>query len=197
VQAAELTDGTYTLTITDANGCENQDVITITENGPIASFVSDPSTGSQTGNTVTFTDESQGSPISWNWNFGDNNGSTNQNTTHIFQNQAVLTISLVVTDAAGCSDTTSREFTVSNSVEVPNSFTPNGDGKNDFFVIKGLDAFPNSKLTVVNRWGNEVYSSNDYTNSWNAEKLPDGVYFYILDLANNEFIKGDVTILRN
>jgi gliding motility-associated-like protein len=172
-------------------------VITITEGGPTASFVSDPTTGSQTGNTVTFTDESQGSPISWNWNFGDNNGSSNQNTTHIFENQAVLTITLVVTDAAGCSDTTSREFTVSNSVEIPNSYTPNGDGKNDFFVIKGLEAFPNSKLTVFNRWGNEVYSSTGYTNTWNAEKLSDGVYFYILDLANNEVLKGDVTILRN
>ena len=81
--------------------------------------------------------------------------------------------------------------------EVPNSFTPNGDGKNEFFIIKGLEAYPKSKLTVVNRWGNEVYSSNDYTNTWNAEKLPDGVYFYILDLANSEALKGDVTILRN
>lgn len=129
--------------------------------------------------------------------FVDNNGSPNQNTKHIFENQAILTITLIVFDAAGFMDTIAREFTVSNSVEVPNSFTPNGDGKNEFFFIKGLEAFPNSKLTVLNRWGNEVYSSNDYTNSWNTEKLPDGMYFYILDLANNEFIKGDVTILRN
>lgn len=196
-QTANLPGGNFFLIITDANGCENQDGITITEGGPTAAFVSDPSTGSQTGNLVTFTDASQGSPVSWNWNFGDNNGAQTQNTTHIFESQAVLNITLIVTDAAGCKDTTSREFTISNSVEIPNSYTPNGDGKNDFFVIKGLEAFPNSKLTVFNRWGNEVYSSNGYANTWNASNLADGVYFYILDLANNEVLKGDVTILRN
>ena len=79
---------------------------------------------------------------------------------------------------------------------MPNSFTPNGDGFNDFFVIQGLEAFPNTKLTIFNRWGSEVYSVSSYTNNWDASDAPDGTYFYILELFNGEKINGDVTIIR-
>ena len=79
---------------------------------------------------------------------------------------------------------------------MPNSFTPNGDGFNDFFVIQGLEAFPNTKLTIFNRWGSEVYSVSSYTNNWDASDAHDGTYFYILELFNGEKINGDVTIIR-
>ncbi len=75
---------------------------------------------------------------------------------------------------------------------VPEIFTPNGDGINDFLVIKGLDKYPNAQLKIFNRWGNLVYESNGvYKNDWNGtnqfgtriggDKLPVGTYFYILE----------------
>jgi gliding motility-associated-like protein len=76
---------------------------------------------------------------------------------------------------------------------VPEIFTPNADGVNDFFEIKGLINYPNAQLTIFNQWGVTVYKSNGpYDNQWggwNAEErytgqrviLPEGIYFYVLD----------------
>ena len=123
-------------------GCQATDEIVISETGPIAAFTSDPSTGAQTGVTISFTDQSQGTPVTWNWNFGDNQSAATQNTSHAYQTEGDLTVSLVVTDANGCKDTISKAYVISNSVAVPNSFTPNGDGFNDFFVVRGSECIP-------------------------------------------------------
>ncbi|MGZ4099278.1 MAG: gliding motility-associated C-terminal domain-containing protein [Bacteroidia bacterium] len=79
---------------------------------------------------------------------------------------------------------------------IPNGFSPDDDGKNDFFVIKGLNG-RKVKLTIFNRWGNKVYEKSEYDNSWNAvvntggitlgnNKVPPSTYYYIL-----EFLDGD------
>jgi gliding motility-associated-like protein len=79
---------------------------------------------------------------------------------------------------------------------IPQGFSPNGDGVNDEFVIRGISRYPNNKLTIINRWGNVVYEKDSYDNTWNGkstqgirfggDELPDGTYFYILDLGNGE-----------
>ena len=79
---------------------------------------------------------------------------------------------------------------------VPNIFTPNGDGENDVFYIKGLDSFQNSKLLIYNRWGNKIYESDDYKNNWNGENNHDGVFYYVLILQNGTSLNGTVTILQ-
>jgi gliding motility-associated-like protein len=78
-------------------------------------------------------------------------------------------------------------------VIIPNIFTPNGDGSNDFFEIRNLPA--SSTLSITNRWGKEVYSSSDYQNNWTAENISDGIYYYRL-VADGEAITGWVEILR-
>ena len=67
---------------------------------------------------------------------------------------------------SGCysSDSIYIQIDSCNINEISNIFTPNGDGLNDFFFIKNLEQFPNSKLEVFNRWGNLVYSDNNYQN---------------------------------
>lgn len=67
---------------------------------------------------------------------------------------------------------------------VPNVFTPNNDGKNDTFAIKGLETFKTKKLYVFNRFGNEVYRSDDYQNDWAGEGLNEATYFYFLELTD-------------
>lgn len=188
--------GTYTLTATDDNGCANSDEITVTESGPTANFGSTPATGSQVDAAIAFTDQSTGNPVSWSWNFGDNGAANTQNASHAYAAQGEFVVTLTVTDANDCSDSESRTYTISNSVSVPNSFTPNGDGYNDLFVVKGLEAFPNSKMMIFNRWGSEIYNTDAYANNWDGGKYPDGTYFYILELSTGEAMKGDVTIKR-
>ncbi|MEL7119034.1 MAG: gliding motility-associated C-terminal domain-containing protein, partial [Bacteroidota bacterium] len=92
--------------------------------------------------------------------------------------------------------------------EVPNAFTPNGDGVNEAFVfeileVNSAETFPDNELIVFNRWGDIVFTQKGYDNSWtglsnNGETLPDGTYYYILrlDIPNSIIIKGDVTIIR-
>ena len=87
--------------------------------------------------------------------------------------------------------------------EIPNAITPNGDGKNDFFVIDDLDKFPKNELTVFNRWGDILYRSKPYNSDWNGtnqngQALPEGTYYYVLRLNvdDGKILRGDVTILR-
>ncbi|MVN22261.1 T9SS type B sorting domain-containing protein [Mucilaginibacter arboris] len=86
-------------------------------------------------------------------------------------------------------------------INIPNVFTPNGDGKNDTFTIADLSQYKESELIIVNRWGGEVYQSKNYQNNWTGDKLDEGTYFYSLKVKNNngeqEEYKGYITLLRS
>jgi len=86
-------------------------------------------------------------------------------------------------------------FSIENVFEnIPNVITPNGDGKNDFFIINGVESFPFNELLVLNRWGQVVFSENNYQNNWNGVykntniSLKTGTYYYTLRIVdgNNE-----------
>ena len=77
-------------------------------------------------------------------------------------------------------------------------FSPNGDGINDYFVIDGIENFPNNSMEIYNRWGNNVFKSkhykNDWAGTWGTEKLPDGTYFYIFDDGEGNTFSGYIQI---
>ena len=92
---------------------------------------------------------------------------------------------------------------------VPNLITANGDGINDQFYIENLEDFPGSQLIIQNRWGNVVYQSDDYDNSWDASNIVEGTYFYQLilnldfdgnteleDLSKIDLMTGFFEVLR-
>ncbi|MBK9285551.1 MAG: gliding motility-associated C-terminal domain-containing protein [Sphingobacteriaceae bacterium] len=76
---------------------------------------------------------------------------------------------------------------------IPNGFTPNGDNKNDLWVINGLPK--ETKVTIYNRWGNKVYQNSNYDNTWNgypnvtgtigSDKLSQGTYYYIIEFKDS------------
>jgi gliding motility-associated-like protein/uncharacterized repeat protein (TIGR01451 family) len=67
-----------------------------------------------------------------------------------------------------------------NPFFIPNVITPDGDGKNDTFEIKGLDKFVQNEIVIFNRYGDHVFEQSNYENSWEAPGLPPGTYFYVL-----------------
>lgn len=84
-------------------------------------------------------------------------------------------------------------------ITIPNVFTPNGDGYNDYFVIDGIENCTDSKLFVKSNSGKVVFQSSNYQNDWSGDNLPDGVYlYYFVYKVNNieEKMSGRVIIKR-
>ena len=85
-------------------------------------------------------------------------------------------------------------------LKIPNVFTPNNDGKNDYFVIENSEGW-NLDIQIFNRWGTVVYQNNTYKNNWDGKDVSDGVYYYIIKATNinngyEKSYKGSVTVLR-
>jgi gliding motility-associated-like protein len=84
--------------------------------------------------------------------------------------------------------------------DIVNTFTPNSDGVNDYWVIKGLDTYPDAMVSVFNRYGQPVFQSTGYAKPFdgnrNGKPLPVGVYYYIINLKRGDVLSGNVTILR-
>jgi gliding motility-associated-like protein len=92
-------------------------------------------------------------------------------------------------------------------LEIPEGFSPNGDGVNDSWVIPGIENYPNNTVVIFNRWGNQVYSAEPYDNSWSGEctesatiggsTLPEGTYFFVFKSERNATAKqGYIYIKR-
>ena len=99
-------------------------------------------------------------------------------------------------DTAGCFIQLVGRVPMDIDVYVPNIFTPNDDGVNDVFFIRNLPS--PARLVVTNRWGKEIFSSNDYKNDWKAEGVSDGIYFYRLQGTGSEAkpISGWIEVQR-
>jgi gliding motility-associated-like protein len=111
---------------------------------------------------------------------------------------------LVGKSADGCySESKSVYITVhpGGELQIPNTFSPNGDGYNDYFEIPGIAFLPEMRMTIFNRNGEILYQKKGYQNDWdgtsNGKVLPVATYYYVIDLGNNqEPIKGDITIIK-
>lgn len=121
-----------------------------------------------------------------------------------FSGSESSTIYLDASNSDGCSISDSV-VVIFVRVTIPNGFSPNYDLQNDTFVIPEL-AYLNGALTVWNRWGDKVYEASNYQNDWDGtcqgglcmgkEKLPDGTYFYLLDIGGVTF-KGYLTLKQS
>jgi gliding motility-associated-like protein len=107
---------------------------------------------------------------------------------HLFRNQF------------GCDSLVMLNLSVlSTDIVVPEGFSPNGDGINDYLKIKNIELYPDNHLLIFNRWGNKLYEGKPYMNEWDGrnyeggnlgtDELPVGTYFYILDLGDGSSVK--------
>jgi gliding motility-associated-like protein len=203
----DLSSGWYYVTVEDAVCDVNDSVFVDILNPPIASFSITPDFGC-TPLDVTITNNSQNAST-FEWNFGNGQQVTVNNTNSITQTftedaQIQLTASEgncddvaflpVLISVCGCTDPIAINFNPlaevddgscippTPTVEVPNVFTPNNDGDNDFFFLNATNAL-NIDLTIINRWGNVVFEGSGINPAWNGKtdngnEATDGVYFY-------------------
>ncbi len=194
--------GTYdvSLNVVNEHGCTGSQVFTNYISAhpmPTANFDFKPTVGTP-GLPIEFNSQLSSHFVTgWLWDFGDGTYGFEQHPSHAYNSTGTFVITLTVETGQGCKDSISKEILIIDIV-IPNVFTPNGDGINDYFVIDGLENVPNSHLVVFNRWGKKVYESHNYQNNWGGEGLSDGVYFYVFTLPQGiaDPINGTVTILR-
>lgn len=96
-----------------------------------------------------------------------------------------------------CGDTSTTFLEIQAcAVEWVNVFSPNGDGMNETLEFRYIQQFPGNHLQVFDRWGNRVFEATNYQNGWRAEGVPDGTYYYVLDIPGLESLTGSLTLVR-
>lgn len=205
-EAYNLVADSYSITITDANGCTNEHQFLINENEPLVLNVFPEIDSVAFGNEITITTEyySEKLPATFIWE--PETGLSCNNCSNPTASPLETTLYTVnMTDADGCS-TTDEILVIVKDKKVfyaPNIFSPNNDGINDSFQIfvKGEKRF---YLRIYDRWGEKVFESEDASISWdgtmNNKKLPEGVYVYEVHLIFKDNVplkhKGSITLVR-
>lgn len=213
----DLAAGNYTVTASDGTCTTTATANVGSTPGPTAGFSANPNVLTVSEGTVVFTDNSIGTIVNWEWNFGDNSpyGSGSQ-TAHQYTAIGDYVVTLLVTDMNGCTDTVSGLIRVLDdfTLYIPNAFTPDEDGLNDGFSPVGRNVDPESfEMYIFDRWGDVMYYTTEwdvYTakEPWNGTKynkgtrddIVVGVYVYRINLKELEGIKhvfiGSVTLIK-
>ena len=192
------------LTVQSDAGCEDS----ISKNLqiyhlPKAEFEYYPYSASTLNPEITFTNNSVDA-IPLLWDFGDGRDTTIENPIHVFSDPGIYEVMLTVADTNNCMDSVSHSITVYYDflLYVPNSFTPNKDGKNDMFLPKGLrmSKYQSYEFVVFDRWGEEVFKTNEITEGWNGENAIAGKYAWAIIITDElgEIRKkvGELTIIK-
>ena len=112
-----------------------------------------------------------------------------------------ITYRITVTGRGGCVASDEVFIKVLKGPEIPNIFSPNGDGVHDTWVIKYLDTYPESTVEIFNRYGQRIFSSVGYGTAWdgtvNGKPVPIGTYYYVVNPKNGrKIMSGYVDIIR-
>ena len=218
----------YTIRVVDPHGCVARGTFyTKAYPNPVVKIKASPDTAYIQNPHITFSYQNLSKDTirisNSYWEFDkDPNSYSQPQVVHTFKNVGTYTAYLTVFNQQGCDTVYTRVVDVLPvQLFIPNVFTPNGDGYNDYFVIKVKDASPpgtsspqsndgtqtykplntyfeKTHLVIFNRFGRIVYESDNYKNNWNGGNLPDGTYFYVLKCQGyknkNMVYKGSVTI---
>ena len=190
----------YTVTGTDANGCVNTDDVLVTIISINATINPSSTTGLIPLTVIFGNGSSTGAGFSYEWNFGNGDTSTLFEPSYEYTETGNYLVILIVTDGF-CYDTAMVYIEVidESSVIIPNVFTPNGDGSNDFFGINGVNiTFEEGE--IYNRWGQLMFSWSTVGAHWDGVDAPDGTYFYIIKakgIDDKEYLeKGTLSLFR-
>ncbi len=191
---------TYIVTASNNGICAGKDTVVVTVNPrPLINIT--PDTSICAGNSIQLS-ANGGQQYNWSPQAGlDNSFISNP----IASPLLTTTYKVKVTDGNGCFDSKQVKIKVApkGKVYVPNAFTPNGDGINDCFGIKGAEGAVNFEIAVFNRYGERVYYSKDPDACWNGlykgQEQPSGSFVYYLNMrspCNLINTKGNITLIR-
>ncbi len=197
-----LSVGVYKVKVMDANNCVLNDSIQINQKLLVLNLTSieypnnyNLSSYQSNDGAIDLIVSGGLSPYIYYW--------SNSATTEDISNLQAGTYIVSVIDSTGCVVSGSITLKEPFSLEMPTGFSPNGDGRNDNFIVHGLELYPNNKITIYNRWGDIVYHISDYKNDWNGTNgggmaLADGTYFALLEISDKGFVlKGYVDLRRD
>jgi gliding motility-associated-like protein len=201
-------DYPVTLTITNAYNCQDTAVyMVIVKPIPTPVPFFSPQNPSTLNPDVTFWDESYPNIVSWQWETGDGGVYSDPTFMHTYPSPGTFDASLTVTNEWGCTDSIHFTITVveETSIYIPNTFTPDGNDRNDVFKIYGTN-WREMELRIFDRWGEEIFFSDDPNKGWNGavhnqgEIVMNGTYaytLYVLDYYGKEYnYKGHVNLIR-
>ncbi|NMC37082.1 MAG: gliding motility-associated C-terminal domain-containing protein [Bacteroidales bacterium] len=193
----------YTVTLTDNWGCQNSDWLNVEVRDIPSSYA-----GPDQVLDYSFESTLEANPLkqheSGEWavlyGSGDFNEKNNHSTlvTNLSINSNIFTWSV---RNGPCPVSTDTVEIIVKELLIPSLITPNMDGKNDFFILKGIQSMGKTSLTVFNRWGVIIYSNEEYSNEWDGvdmdgNPLPADTYYYILKPERNNAINGFIVIRR-
>lgn len=195
---------TFTVLVTDQFGCQNSDNVTVeVREKPVADAGPDKVLEYQFETMLIASlhqsyDQGEWSILEGTGKFDDRYSSTTKVRDLTYGSNAILwTVS-----NGYCPLSFDTIIILVRDLSYPTLITPNMDGKNDFFYIRGLQSMGKTELIVFNRWGIQVYRNNDYDNTWNgmdnnSDLLPDDTYYFILKSENGIPVKGYIVIRKN
>ena len=206
--AQDLTNvaaGRYAVTATDGNGCISSFDTVVTQPAAALSFrdsIHQEECYGYRDGSIALTISGGTKPYKFAWANGE--------TTFSIGGLAAARYAVAISDSNNCKIDTAFIVTV-RCLYDPNRktgfvydvITPNGDGKNDKWVIPNIDQYPNNELIIYNRWGQAVYTAKPYKNTWDGttdagKELPAAAYYYLMKLNNdkNEVWSGSITVVR-
>lgn len=199
--------GSYVAIVSNGCGADTSANLFITAHQvPVADFIYAPSEPF-VGIPVQFTDKSLVGAV-WNWDFGNGNTSTVQNPANTYTEDGTYPVTLFLENDIGCSDTVVYFISVvlpgTVPVFIPNVFSPNDDGNFDELILS-IGGYTFEYFQVFDRWGKMMFETEDPSQNWrgynkNGTLCSEGVYFYVLNLKDNQnrpvIKKGNVTLIR-
>lgn len=193
----------FTVTLTDQWNCKNSDQVTIeVREKPIVDAGPDQTLD------FLFETEMEASELNNNetgeWIILSGNGTfsnKNDNNTHVTELSLGENNFLWRVTNGVCSLSSDNVLIKINEMIIPSLITPNLDGLNDYFIIRGLESLGKTEISIFNRWGTSVYNDDNYSNDWdgkddNGDLLPEDTYFYTLRPKKIAPIKGYIVIKR-
>jgi gliding motility-associated-like protein len=187
------------LTVTDAVGCQKDTIFKLVPlDITITNKIDSADCGKANGRIEIVTSSKIKSAV-WQDN----------TTSLVRENLKAGRYALTLTDVNGCTKTFGFEVGEKDNCtcDFYTAISPNGDGKNDYFFIdckkKGCsddlkDCFKDNEVIIFNRWGNVVFKAEPYNNDWDAQGLPDGVYYYQFRKdPNSKVEKGSIIVKGN